>query len=562
MDDIWDGECSDQEEFAQLSLRYVGVEGKRRARVVGGDQPKPSVTEEDIRDQPPLLGGEDVIADEVGDKPELGEPQPKSPVIGREGRDQPQPQTGEEEDDLVVVGDQSQAEGGGEPAAKRKSMESEYPADDGKVRDQSIPKTGEEEDGLLVGGDQSKPTQTGGDSKVDIDWDDELDFEVDTAQYVGVTGRRDKKLMGDQPVVVQTSPKLNKDDWKLNVKEDDLKKKDPPVNNQEDPSPKTWSGHPDKLTPGSQEVVDEGMDDSNIPRSSLLDDTCVPRNIEGQTALTTSVLRLSLSHHGASFVDGDGVGTQEIVVGAKREENDCLLDTSTQRKDGEDQAPVSSMEPSMLRNSVTSPVAPSSGKKNVDHTGKAKTIHYTNLECPGVVDDPRGYQLVIPEEDDPQTHHEDPDTDCPPIPVSDQHPTTPSRTQPTPGGRCTHSKGGVCTIHGPGAKERWRPKGPKKIIVDKNGKKRTTYDKEYFWVCDLTPKGGKKLTQTSLKMWRTPARRQDDPGREESLILSSPDRNNFVPKNFDVQTPSVGTENALCMSNTTGLELMLKKDTE
>ena len=60
----------------------------------------------------------------------------------------------------------------------------------------------------------------------------------------------------------------------------------------------------------------------------------------------------------------------------------------------------------------------------------------------------------------------------------------------------------------------------------------------------------------------TPVRRQDDPGREESLILSSPDRSNFVPKNFDVQTPSVGTENALCMNNTTGLELKLKQDTE
>ena len=50
----------------------------------------------------------------------------------------------------------------------------------------------------------------------------------------------------------------------------------------------------------------------------------------------------------------------------------------------------------------------------------------------------------------------------------------------------------MCTLHGPGAKERWRPKGEKYIVVDKNGKKRTTFDKEYFWVCDLTSRGGEE----------------------------------------------------------------------
>ena len=98
---------------------------------------------------------------------------------------------------------------------------------------------------------------------------------------------------------------------------------------------------------------------------------------------------------------------------------------------------------------------------------------------------------MIHEGDGPQTHHEDPDTDCPSVPVSDQHSTTPRRPLPTLQGHCVHSRGGVCTLHGPGAKERWRPKGEKKIVVDKNGKKRTTFDKEYFWVCDLTPRGGR-----------------------------------------------------------------------
>ena len=51
-------------------------------------------------------------------------------------------------------------------------------------------------------------------------------------------------------------------------------------------------------------------------------------------------------------------------------------------------------------------------------------------------------------------------------------------------------------MHGPGAKYRWRPKGEKRIVVDANGRKKTTFDKEYFWACDLAPSGGKKLTQT------------------------------------------------------------------
>ena len=135
-------------------------------------------------------------------------------------------------------------------------------------------------------GDQPQPTKAGGGIHVDVDWDDEDDFENDTVQYVGVTGRR--VMMGDQPVV-QTSPKKSKDDWKFGMgKEDDLGKLEPPIETQEDPSPKTWSGHPDNLTPGSQEVVVEGGDDSSTPRSSLEDEKSVPHNTEGSTAQSES----------------------------------------------------------------------------------------------------------------------------------------------------------------------------------------------------------------------------------------------------------------------------------
>ena len=43
-----------------------------------------------------------------------------------------------------------------------------------------------------------------------------------------------------------------------------------------------------------------------------------------------------------------------------------------------------------------------------------------------------------------------------------------------------------------------RPIGPK-IVSYVNGRKKTSYEKEYFYVCDLGPMGsGKKMKQTKL----------------------------------------------------------------
>ena len=71
-----------------------------------------------------------------------------------------------------------------------------------------------------------------------------------------------------------------------------------------------------------------------------------------------------------------------------------------------------------------------------------------------------------------------------------------------------------------------------------NGRKKVTIEKEYFWLCDLAPNGGKKLTQSRLTFMKTPSRSQEDTSRG-SLILSSPFNEN---ENLGYQTPSVGTE--------------------
>ena len=221
---------------------------------------------------------------------------------------------------------------------------------------------------------------------VEDDWfgtqeEDDEDFERDTRQFLGVTGRRDDHPLleeyekGDQSPD-QITPGKSKDDCRSRLrKKEDIRKLEPPQGTQEDPSPQTWSGHPDNLTPGSQDMVEEGRDDSSTPRSSLKDDICVPLNIEGPTTHSESVLVLNHSHHDAHFVESGGVDTWESVDDTRRKENDGLLDTATQRKDGEDQAPVLSVELSVVVNVAITPVAPSSGIEREEHTGKDKTIH-------------------------------------------------------------------------------------------------------------------------------------------------------------------------------------------
>ena len=69
-------------------------------------------------------------------------------MTGGNVRDQPQPQTGDEEDEPLVVGDQSQSGEDGEPVPKRRSIESSKPVTGEEVCDQPQPQTGEEEDSL------------------------------------------------------------------------------------------------------------------------------------------------------------------------------------------------------------------------------------------------------------------------------------------------------------------------------------------------------------------------------------------------------------------------------
>ena len=73
-------------------------------------------------------------------------------MTGGKVRDQSQPQTGDEEDELLEEGDQSQAEEDGEPVPKRRSIESNKPVSGEEVCDQPQLQTGEDEDSLLVEG--------------------------------------------------------------------------------------------------------------------------------------------------------------------------------------------------------------------------------------------------------------------------------------------------------------------------------------------------------------------------------------------------------------------------
>ena len=71
---------------------------------------------------------------------------------------------------------------------------------------------------------------------------------------------------------------------------------------------------------------------------------------------------------------------------------------------------------------------------------------------------------------------------------------------------CSHDEDGVCSIHGPGAVWRHRP-GKKITTRGKDGRKKFTMTKEYFWLCDLGA-GGRRLSQTTISFGTPDARRE------------------------------------------------------
>ena len=76
---------------------------------------------------------------------------------------------------------------------------------------------------------------------------------------------------------------------------------------------------------------------------------------------------------------------------------------------------------------------------------------------------------------------------------------------------CQHSRGGVCHLHGPGASLHWRPArrtGRGRGRGGSNG-----YRREYYYSCDLGPRGRGRLRQSSLSFARTT---NDDNNRDNT----------------------------------------------
>ena len=72
---------------------------------------------------------------------------------------------------------------------------------------------------------------------------------------------------------------------------------------------------------------------------------------------------------------------------------------------------------------------------------------------------------------------------------------------------CVYAAGGVCETHGAGAKRYWRPRGSSRVR-GVGGSGRKIPEREYYYQCDLGPRGGRKLWQSRLSF--TPARRKND----------------------------------------------------
>ena len=83
--------------------------------------------------------------------------------------------------------------------------------------------------------------------------------------------------------------------------------------------------------------------------------------------------------------------------------------------------------------------------------------------------------------------------------------------------KCEYRSGGVCVHHGPGAK----PNGMR-IELNKDGTTSKRCNKEYFYVCDLAPRGRGKLQQIVLSFSKT------TPGRKNTLVFGTKDDKNIT----------------------------------
>ena len=70
--------------------------------------------------------------------------------------------------------------------------------------------------------------------------------------------------------------------------------------------------------------------------------------------------------------------------------------------------------------------------------------------------------------------------------------------------------GGICTTHGPGASQHWRPK--KRTTPGPRGER--TY-REYYYVCDIGPRGRGVLRQSRLSSFVN-ATQEDRIGQDDT----------------------------------------------
>ena len=56
-------------------------------------------------------------------------------------------------------------------------------------------------------------------------------------------------------------------------------------------------------------------------------------------------------------------------------------------------------------------------------------------------------------------------------------------------------RGGICQIHEEGAVRKWKPSS-RKIVSKDGGTSVASYTREYYYVCDLGPEGGRKTVKT------------------------------------------------------------------
>ena len=92
---------------------------------------------------------------------------------------------------------------------------------------------------------------------------------------------------------------------------------------------------------------------------------------------------------------------------------------------------------------------------------------------------------------------------------------------PNEGGSCTYTEDGTCLRHGEGAMKYFRP-SKKMVKGQRRGARTMKYEKEWYYSCDLTPRGGRRRQPKLTSFLKTTVKYEDNPQMKTTVEEDKP----------------------------------------